>query len=266
MIKAQQPQRSEQQSAKEAIISKLKSLGLTGYASRALLSVLEHSPISATAICSQTGIPDSKIYYALRELEERGLVAVQHGTPNLYGALDANSVFGNLQHQVDDDYARKVAVVNTLRRQLEPLIKKARGDVNFELAYIAKGYRSITETMKEAISEAHTDILLMISSARLFEDLLQVLHAARIRNVLVNVAASDKVMLAKDLKRFLVLKKLLCDCDILIVDSVKLISAQQIGDERCYAVITTDPTLITMSKEYYDNPKCCIAEGRHPGH
>ncbi|MGQ9718611.1 MAG: TrmB family transcriptional regulator [Nitrososphaerales archaeon] len=253
---------TEHQSVKEAIASKLKSLGLTGYASKAFLAILETSSISATTICNLTGIPDSKIYYALKELEERGLVIVQHGTPNLYRTLDINSILENLQRQLNEDHAKKVAVVNSLRRQLEPLTKKARSDVDVELAYIIKGFRSITEVMKEAIQEARKEVLLMISSTRLFEDLSQDLYATRERNVSVGVATTDEVMLLKGLRHFSPLKRLLCDCNIVIVDSAKLITASQIRNEGCYAIITRDPALITMSKEYYGSPKCCVAESR----
>ena len=255
---------SERRSAEEAVISRLKSLGLSTYASRAFLAILENSPISATAICNLKGIPDSKIYYALKELEERGLVMVQHGTPNLYQTLDLNTILGNLKRQLDEDHAKKVAIVDALRRGLEPLIKKAKSDTTVELAYIVKGFRNIVGTMKETISEAHAEALLMISSVKLFEDLLEALHAARARNVQVKVAVSDEVMSLKDLSLLSPLKRLLCDCNILIVDSAKLISAPQIRDESCYTIITRDPSLITMSKEYYDSPKCCIAEKTKP--
>ena len=50
---------------KDSIATKLRELGLSSFAARALVSLLDNSPQSAGSICNATGIPDSKIYYAL---------------------------------------------------------------------------------------------------------------------------------------------------------------------------------------------------------
>ena len=44
------------------VVSGLRELGLSSYAARSLVVILEHQPISAGGICGIEGIPDSKIY------------------------------------------------------------------------------------------------------------------------------------------------------------------------------------------------------------
>lgn len=246
---------TEKETAKEDMISKLKRLGLTGYASRSLITILENQPLSATSICNLTGIPDSKIYYALKELEERSLVSVQHGTPNLYRVTDVNSILENITRQIDEDRAEKIATVTSLKRQLEPLIKKSKQDVAVELAYIVKGFRGVSETMKEVIFETRSELQIMVSSNKLLESILVALKDAKTRNVNIDLFVTEDVIQHKSLRSWSP-KKLLCDCDIIISDSAKVVTASQTQSDDCYAIITQDPTIIRISKDFSVSPQC----------
>src|SRR3990172_5450626 len=59
----------------------LRELGLCGYGADAFCAFVRVSEATAGDVVRKTGIPDSKIYYALDELAERGLVEVQAGEP-----------------------------------------------------------------------------------------------------------------------------------------------------------------------------------------
>jgi hypothetical protein len=52
-------------------------------------------------------------------------------------------------------------------------------------------------------------------------------------------------------------RTLKCDCDILIADSEKLLTASEVDSDDAYAIVTSDKTMIRMSREYFDNPDCC---------
>src|SRR3972149_1988111 len=68
-------------SSSEKIAATLRELGLRGYAADAFCALVRLPEATAGALVAKTGIPDSKVYYALDELAERGLVAVQAGEP-----------------------------------------------------------------------------------------------------------------------------------------------------------------------------------------
>src|SRR5437667_12673184 len=65
----------------ERIRSTLRDLGFSGYAADAFCALVRVSDATAGDLVVKTGIPDSKIYYALDELAEKGLVEVQEGKP-----------------------------------------------------------------------------------------------------------------------------------------------------------------------------------------
>ncbi len=242
---------------KEDVLSRLRGLGLSGYAAKAFLTILGNQPISAGNLCKLTGIPDSKIYYALRELEERGLIVVQRGTPSLYRTLSVSKMLTSLESQVDEEHRRRLDAVRSLQRLLEPLAGRGAGE-EFELAYIIKGFRNILEKMKDAIGEARREVLLMTTSKRLLEGLKDVLKEARRRDVDMKVAISEELLESDVVKEVRPARTISCDCNILIVDSTKLVTSDNIDSEDCYALVTQDQGMIAMSGEYYENPKCCI--------
>ena len=57
------------------IISQLKELGLTTHEALTYTTLLTHPNITASALCNQTKIPDSKIYYALDSLSKKGMIS-----------------------------------------------------------------------------------------------------------------------------------------------------------------------------------------------
>src|SRR2546425_12665427 len=64
---------------KGEIAATLRELGLSGYAADAFCALVRLPQATAGELVAKTGILDSKIYYALDELAEKGLVAVQAG-------------------------------------------------------------------------------------------------------------------------------------------------------------------------------------------
>src|SRR6266480_4605616 len=66
------------------IAGTLRELGLSRHAAQTFCALVETTDASAGELVRKTGIPDSKIYYALDELAEKGFVEVQAGKPKTY--------------------------------------------------------------------------------------------------------------------------------------------------------------------------------------
>ena len=110
----------EYNSIKAEIVSKLRQLGLSSYGARAFLAVLESQPVSATTICKNTSIPDSKIYYALKELEDKKLIMVQHGTPSTYRTFSSKQILSGLESGIESEYRSKIESARKLEKSLSP--------------------------------------------------------------------------------------------------------------------------------------------------
>jgi len=249
--------RGEEENLANDLSSKLKELGLSTLGSRALVSLLGNSPQSAGSICRSTGIPDSKIYYALEELDRAKLVESQRGVPTLYKPVEFEQMISNLSRAVNEEHQRRLRSVEVFRRQAEPLVKARSEPAEIELAYIVKGRRNIVERMLTVIGQSRKEAVLLVSNEQLWNGIASGLAQARKRRVKVGLAVTPNLREAPTVETFGDVRASSCDCNILIVDSEKLVTASHVDSDGAYAIVTSDKNMIHMSREYYDNPKCC---------
>src|SRR5256886_16579300 len=76
----------------DRIAGTLRELGLSRHAAQAFCALVETTHATAGELVRKTGIPDSKIYYALDELEEKGFVEVQAGRRKTYRGVPPKEV------------------------------------------------------------------------------------------------------------------------------------------------------------------------------
>src|SRR5213594_5249356 len=137
----------------ERIRSTLRDLGFSGYAAEAFCALVRISDATAGDLVVKTGIPDSKIYYALDELAEKGLVEVQEGKPKTYRVVPAKEVEIRLNRLVEAEYDRRRAATTRLGSLLEPL-RAATKSPGTDVAYIVKGLPNIVARAKALVSSA----------------------------------------------------------------------------------------------------------------
>jgi sugar-specific transcriptional regulator TrmB len=113
------------------------------------------------------------------------------------------------------------------------------------------------ERMITAVEEARKELILLIMSEEILNGIADALLQAKKRKLRIGIAVTDNLSKAKTLRLFADLRTLKCDCDILIADSEKLITASEVDSDNAYAIVTSDKTMIRMSREYFDNPNCC---------
>jgi HTH-type transcriptional regulator, sugar sensing transcriptional regulator len=70
------------------LLASLQSLGLTNYESKAYLALLSLGICDARQLCTQSGVPSSKIYTIMEKFELLGLVAVQKSKPAKFKVLE----------------------------------------------------------------------------------------------------------------------------------------------------------------------------------
>jgi sugar-specific transcriptional regulator TrmB len=245
------------ENAEESIAAKLRELGFSSFAARALVSLLGNSPQSAGSICKATGIPDSKIYYALEELDRAKLVESQRGVPTLYKPVNLDQMVSDLKHAQDEEHQQRLRFIELFKKQAEPLVKAHSEPTEVELAYIVKGRRNIVERMLTAMEQARKELVLLIKSEEIWNGIALGLLKAKRRKVKIGIAVTANLSGAETLRSFVDVRRLKCDCDILIADSEKLVTASEVDSDDAYAIVTSDKAMIRMSREYFHNPNCC---------
>jgi sugar-specific transcriptional regulator TrmB len=248
--------------ATKRVLNELRDSGLTTYEAQAYLALIRNQDVSATRLCTEADIPDSKIYFALEELQKKGLVVVSEGVPRHYRALPPREALGKLKSIIAQEYEDRADKLNKLTVLLDPLYtRKERNDV--ELAYVVKGLENVLTRTIELIKGANLEVVTFIPELSLYDRLEPHLTNLRKRGVKARLAAPKNVLKKVDRERFAELRATtpLCeDCWITLVDGKTVISSSEWKNDRCHAILTQDPVIVRMSHEYFESPRCCISK------
>jgi len=243
------------QSVKEGLISDLKALDLSTIAAKTYLALLYKPGASAGFLCNETGVPDSKIYYALNELSKKGMIVVQEGTPNTYRALHPKEALSNLKQQLVEGFNKQISQADGLVDSLSPIFESVEGKGEMELAYVIRGRRNIARKMNELITSSKKEVLAMIYEDDLWDELSSSITKVS-DDVEAKIAVPRKLLKSPLLKGKAESRILKCNINMVISDMRMLITVSSWENE--VAIMTNDKALMTISQEYYENPKCCI--------
>ncbi len=234
----------------------LRDLGFGGYAADAFCALVRVPGATAGDLVARTGIPDSKIYYALEELAERGLVEVQAGKPKTYRAVPSREAAVRLQKLLEEKYDRERAAVTRLSSLLEPLRAAARSPMT-DLAYIVKGLPNVLARAESMIDAARREVVILASDEAIYRKLEPAILRAVHRRIKVKLAVAD-IALPKELERAAEVRSIVCSCVILIPDRQQVLTVTRTSNESAYGITSTDETLVALGLEYWDSPRCCV--------
>lgn len=238
------------------IAAMLRSLGVSGYAATAFSVLARLREATAGELVTRTGIPDSKIYYALEELVDRGLAEVQSGKPKAYRTVSPNQVAARLQGILDEKSERERAAVTRIAALLEPLQSAAKSPTA-DLAYVVKGLTNVLVRAEGMVRSGRKEIVLLASDEGFLRRLEPELVKALRRRVRVKLAIPD-LPLARDLERTAVIREIVCSCLVLVVDGEQVLTVTRTPDGSAYGITSTDETLVRLGLEYWDSPRCCV--------
>ncbi len=133
----------------------LKLLNLTEYESKTYLALVMRGSATVKEIRELAGIPYSREYDVLQNLEKRGFVQVQPGRPKRFKAADPRSI---LKRELEV----RAASVEKLLAALMPLYESTSKTSAFEdVVWMIKGSKNIREKLAEMINSAKKEILIV---------------------------------------------------------------------------------------------------------
>lgn len=241
---------------RDQMISRLKELGLSTHEALAYTTLLTHPNITASTLCKETNIPDSKIYYALDGLVKKGMLIVQQSNPNVYRPIPPKEAVANLKQQLADRLNEKIKEADVLADLLTPLYDSTQKPEELELAYIIRGQRNIINRMKALIQTSKREITVFIPFTEVLQEIRAPLKEAKEkRKVKLNIAITGEVAKNEELSDLGEVKLLCCVLGMLISDMKTLLTLTNWTDE--VAIMTQDQNLMRVCRDYYDNPLCC---------
>ncbi|HYY48522.1 MAG TPA: helix-turn-helix domain-containing protein [Thermoplasmata archaeon] len=241
----------------DRIVTILRDLGIGGKASAAFCALVRLPQATAGELVSKTGIPDSKIYYALGELAEKGLIEVQPGKPKSYRVVPPKEVEVQLARLIEAEYDRRKAATVRVAALLEPL-RAATESPSAEVAYILKGLTNVVSRAKALIGSARKDIVLLASDESVFRQLEDELQRVARRRVRLRIAIPE-IAIPPDLAEIAEVRSIVCPCVLLVVDRQLVLTVSRTSAGEAYAITSTDSTLVQLGLDFWESPRCCMA-------
>lgn len=142
----------------------LQELGLKEYEAESFVALARMEKATAKEISEHSEVPRTRVYDAIRILESRGLVEVQHTSPQQFRAVSVTEAVDIIDRQYD-------AKMSTLRDALADLetIEEAGDDHAHEVWSLTDGDAISTRTDR-LIDTAEHEIVLVVGSERFFDD------------------------------------------------------------------------------------------------
>jgi sugar-specific transcriptional regulator TrmB len=238
------------------MVSRLKELGTSTHEALIYITLLTHPNITASTLCKETEIPDSKIYYALDGLSKKGMLIVQKGNPNLYRPLPPKEALANLKQQLTESLNEKIRQADALIDTLTPLYDSAKETGELEMAYLVRGQKNIINRMKSLIETAQKEVTLFVPYPAILSELKETLEtASEKRKVKLNIAAIQEVLEKEDVSNLGEIRSLCCPVGMLISDMKTLLTLSDWVEET--AILTQDQNMIRVVRDSFDNPAYC---------
>ena len=241
--------------SRDRMIAQLKELELSTYEATAYAALITHPTMTASALCKETGIPDTKIYYALEGLSEKGMLTVRVGNPKIYRPVPPKEAIANLKQRLTERLNEKLKEADVLVDMISPIYESAEKPDELEVAYIIRGQNNIVNRMKALIEASSREVTLFVSYPSLLKDLkLSLQQAQEKRRLKLNIAMTEEMLKSGGFKGLGDVRQLCCPVTLLISDLKTLITVSDWVEES--AMLSQDQNLIRVARDYFDNSMC----------
>ncbi len=224
------------------VLSLLQDLGLKEYESRCFLALTGLESATAREISERSEVPRTRVYDAVRVLEAKGLVEVQHSSPQRFRAVSVEEATATLRQRYDDridDLGDRLAALDPpdAGNDAEPLSE----------VWSLQGRDAITSRTLDRLDAAESEVLLVVvESALLTDAVLDRLQAASDRGVDVSIGANDEAIVQR-------LRGALPDAEVFETGLDWLLGPESAEEVAISRLLMVDRSSLLVSSYYPDD-------------
>jgi sugar-specific transcriptional regulator TrmB len=165
----------------------LQKMGLKEYEAKCFVALTRLSEGTAKRVSEVSDVPRTRVYDAIRVLETKGLVEVQHGNPKVFRAIPVEEAVANLF----DKFESRTERLGDVLQGLEPAPSDADDEVHHEV-WSLSGEEAISNRTYQLIDESGEEVALVARSEALEDgELVEHLRSALNRGVKVVFGTAD---------------------------------------------------------------------------
>lgn len=150
----------------------LQRLGLSQYEAEAFVALHQLESATASDVAALADVPRSQVYGAAADLEERGLVDVQHGSPKRFRAVSLEEAREQLRRDFEREHERAFDSLSALETQL------SKGEERQEEIWTVTGRDTIDARLETFLADAESSVSYGAKPSLYDESTIAVLTAA----------------------------------------------------------------------------------------
>ncbi|WP_416838834.1 TrmB family transcriptional regulator [Haloferax sp. DFSO52] len=161
-------------------IQQLERFGLSAYAARTFVALASLGTGTARDVSQVSEVPRTRVYDAIDELHDWGLVDILQSSPKQFWAISAETASRTFVHELE----HRAELLQTALSELKPTERRAeqRG------VWTVDGQMAVTERVLEFIASAEEEIVYMTVEDLLTDELIGGLGEAAKRGVSIHLA------------------------------------------------------------------------------
>ncbi|HET6403583.1 MAG TPA: helix-turn-helix domain-containing protein [Candidatus Thermoplasmatota archaeon] len=170
-------------------LTRLREFGLSEYAARSYLALLDLGIAEARDVSSISKVPQAKIYHVLEQLHDKGLVVILPEFPKKYAPVPFEEYLGRLY----EEHTKAAAAIEEERAALAEMFR-VMGDTDVGdrgFFTVIRGRRNVLAKIEEMIAQTQKDLVILGTSgtASRATHMIPELRRARERDVRVRMLA-----------------------------------------------------------------------------
>jgi len=169
----------------------LEQVGLTSYEIRTFTSLLKSGELTASDLSQKSGVPYSKIYEVLGDLEEKGWIGSDDSRPTKYFAKSPTTGLEATKQKADTEFKENQ---NVILNELVPLYEKSGSSERPDI-WVLSGAVNIVAKILDIIESCRNEVLIAVpkASEELVKQALPKLRSLHDRGIDVTILTSDKI-------------------------------------------------------------------------
>ncbi|MEF8856511.1 MAG: helix-turn-helix domain-containing protein [Haloplanus sp.] len=165
----------------------LQEFGLKEYEAGCFVALSRRQRGTAKEISETSEVPRTRVYDAIRVLEAKGLVEIQHSNPKQFRAVTVDEAVETLRMQ----YEKQAEQLRQVLDGLDPAERPEQTEVTHEV-WALSSTQGIESRVRQLVADADEEIIIVVGHRDILTDeLLSHLQSANDRGVDVVVGAED---------------------------------------------------------------------------
>ena len=144
----------------------LQQLGLKEYEAQCFVGLSQVPSGTAKKLSEMTDVPRTRVYDAVRVLESKGLVEIQHSSPQRFRAVSMSEATETLRNQYDARVDRLQSALDSIQMDTD------NDESSIQEVWSMTGSTAIENRTDTLLSQAESEIVLVIADESLLTDRL----------------------------------------------------------------------------------------------